>query len=119
MYSCTRHYSEYAQARQIYSQFINYKYDNVLKFLVTLTNFRGRSGPPGVAGTPERNVARGCVELIGPCEFDPPATAPELLKHIDHPIVLVTTSSDRQADTQLPVVAMAALATEPVHVVAT
>jgi len=42
-----------------------------------------------------------------------------LLKHIDHPIELVTTSSDRQADTQLPVVAMAALATEPVHVVAT
>ena len=33
--------------------------------------------------------------------------------------MLVTTLSDRQADTQLPVVAMAALATEPVHVVAT
>jgi MGT family glycosyltransferase len=59
------------------------------------------------------------VELIGPCEFDPPAATPKWLADIDRPIVLVTTSSDRQADTQLPVAAMAALAAEPVHVVAT
>lgn len=59
------------------------------------------------------------VELIGPCEFDPPATTPKWLEDIDRPIVLVTTSSDRQADTRLPVAAMAALAAEPVHVVAT
>jgi len=59
------------------------------------------------------------VELIGPCEFDPPAAAPQWLTDIALPIVLVTTSSDRQADTQLPIIAMAALADEPVHVVAT
>jgi MGT family glycosyltransferase len=59
------------------------------------------------------------VELIGPCEFDPPAATPRWFNDIDRPIVLVTTSSDRQADTQLPVAAMAALAAEPVHVVAT
>src|SRR6202035_2258348 len=34
-------------------------------------------------------------------------------------IVLVPTSSDRQADSHLPVAAMAALADDPVHVVAT
>ena len=59
------------------------------------------------------------VELIGPCAFDPPVSAPPWLGEIDRPVVLVTTSSDRQADGQLPVVAMAALADESVHVVAT
>lgn len=59
------------------------------------------------------------VELIGPCDFDPPASAPEWLTDIDRPIVLVTTSSDPQADSQLPITAMAAMADAPVHVVAT
>ncbi|OBG64834.1 nucleotide disphospho-sugar-binding domain-containing protein [Mycobacterium sp. E735] len=59
------------------------------------------------------------IELIGPCEFDPPVAPPRWLQDIDRPIVLVTTSSDRQGDIRLPVVAMAALAAEPVHVVAT
>jgi MGT family glycosyltransferase len=59
------------------------------------------------------------VELIGPCDFDPPASAPQWLTEIDRPIVLVTTSSDRQADSRLPIVAMAALDDAPVHVVAT
>jgi MGT family glycosyltransferase len=59
------------------------------------------------------------VELIGPCEFDPHTATPKWLNNIDLPIVLVTTSSDRQADTQLPIAAMAALADEPVYVVVT
>jgi MGT family glycosyltransferase len=59
------------------------------------------------------------VELIGPCDFDPPATAPQWLTDIDRPIVLVKTSSDRQADSELPIAAMAALADQPVQVVAT
>ncbi|MDT5064470.1 MAG: hypothetical protein QOK02_625 [Mycobacterium sp.] len=59
------------------------------------------------------------VHLIGPCDFDPPAAAPSWLGDISQPIVLVTTSSDRQADSQLPVAAMAALADEPVHLVVT
>ena len=61
----------------------------------------------------------GSVELIGPCDFDPPAAAPDWLGDIDRPIVLVTTSSDPQADSQMPAAAMAALADQPVHVVAT
>ena len=59
------------------------------------------------------------VELIGPCDFDPPHSAPQWLTAIDKPVVLVTTSSDRQADSQLPITAMVALADEPVQVVAT
>src|SRR5690349_7988849 len=59
------------------------------------------------------------VELIGPCEFDPPARVPQWLADADRPIVLVTTSSDRQADAELPVATMAALADEPVQVVVT
>jgi MGT family glycosyltransferase len=59
------------------------------------------------------------VELIGPCEFDPPANPPKWLADVDLPIVLVTTSSDRQADSQLPIVALSALSDEPIHVVAT
>jgi MGT family glycosyltransferase len=59
------------------------------------------------------------VALIGPCDFDPPSKTPPWLSEIDQPIVLVTTSSDRQADNELPIVTMEALAEQPVHVVAT
>jgi MGT family glycosyltransferase len=60
------------------------------------------------------------VQMIGPCVLDPgPDTIPDWLAPIDHPIVLVTTSSEKQADSNLVVTAMAALADEPVHVVAT
>ena len=50
------------------------------------------------------------VELIGPCVFDPPVPTPSWFSEIDRPIILVTTSSDGQADSQLPVVAMTAFA---------
>ncbi|MFN8031746.1 MAG: glycosyltransferase [Mycobacterium sp.] len=59
------------------------------------------------------------VKLIGPCDLESATTAPDWLADIDRPLVLVTTSSDRQADSELPVVAMSALADEPVHVVVT
>jgi len=60
------------------------------------------------------------VHLIGACVFEPtPATAPEWLVAIDRPIVLVSTSSIRQADSILGRTALEALADEPVHVVAT
>ena len=60
------------------------------------------------------------VHLIGACAYEPaPAGAPAWLESIDRPVVLVTTSSLRQADTSLAVTAMQALAAEPVHVVAT
>jgi MGT family glycosyltransferase len=60
------------------------------------------------------------VQLIGACDFDPaPDPAPAWLDGIDRPIVLVSNSSERQDDNLLPVTAMAALADQPVHVVAT
>ena len=60
------------------------------------------------------------VQMIGLCDFDPPAAvAPDWLDEIDRPIVLVTTSSDRQADSGLAITAMHALIDDPVHVVAT
>ena len=60
------------------------------------------------------------VQLIGPCVVDPgPHTVPDWLASIDQPIVLVTTSSEKQADTNLVQTAMVALSDEPVHVVAT
>jgi len=60
------------------------------------------------------------VQMIGPCVFEPEAdTKPGWLEAIDRPIVLVTTSSEQQADSKLVWTAMTALADEPVHVVAT
>ena len=59
------------------------------------------------------------VQMIGPCALDPADTAPSWLTSIDRPIVLVTTSSEKQGDDNLVQTAMAALADEPVHVVAT
>jgi MGT family glycosyltransferase len=60
------------------------------------------------------------VQMIGPCMFEPAMdTVPHWLAEIDRPIVLVTTSSQEQADVKLVVTAMTALADEPVHLVAT
>jgi MGT family glycosyltransferase len=60
------------------------------------------------------------VQLIGPCMYEPAMdSVPDWLEAIDRPIVLVTTSSQKQADIKLVVTAMTALADEPVHVVAT
>jgi MGT family glycosyltransferase len=60
------------------------------------------------------------VQMIGPCMFEPAMdTVPQWLTAIDRPIVLVTTSSQKQADAKLVETAMTALADEPVHVVAT
>ena len=60
------------------------------------------------------------VQMIGPCMFEPTMeTVPQWLTTIERPIVLVTTSSQKQADAKLVQTAIAALADEPVHVVAT
>jgi UDP:flavonoid glycosyltransferase YjiC (YdhE family) len=50
------------------------------------------------------------VQMIGPCVFDPaPDAIPDWLGSIHRPIVLVTTSSEKQADTKLVLTAMAGL----------
>ncbi len=60
------------------------------------------------------------IQLIGSCSYDPaPSTTLEWLEQIDRPIVLVSTSSERQGDSEFARVALDALADEPVHVVAT
>ena len=60
------------------------------------------------------------VDMIGPADFDPPPRGcPSWLDDIDVPIVLVTTSSVRQADDALVNAAIEALDGVPVHVVAT
>jgi UDP:flavonoid glycosyltransferase YjiC (YdhE family) len=59
------------------------------------------------------------VVMVGPCDWDPPAEPLPLLNEIETPIVLVTTSSEFQDDARLVRASLAALAGEPVHVIAT
>jgi MGT family glycosyltransferase len=59
------------------------------------------------------------VRMVGPCCWDPPADAPAWLAGIEQPIVLVSTSSELQGDGRLVTTALAALADEDVHVIAT
>ena len=60
------------------------------------------------------------IHMIGPAIFEPPSQgAPGWLDDIDLPVVLVTTSSVRQADAALVRTALLALDGAPVHVVAT
>ncbi|MBW0019607.1 MAG: glycosyltransferase [Mycobacterium sp.] len=60
------------------------------------------------------------VHFVGACSFEPPSEPmPAWLEGIDRPVVLVNTSSIRQADRALAVAAMQALADEPLHVVVT
>lgn len=59
------------------------------------------------------------VVMVGPCDWDPDAAAPEWLGQVTAPIVLVTTSSEFQGDGRLVQVALDALREEPVFVVAT
>lgn len=59
------------------------------------------------------------VRLVGPCDWDPPASPPDWLDEVTDPIVLVTTSSEAQDDGRLVETALSALAGSAVHVVAT
>ncbi len=59
------------------------------------------------------------VLMVGPMEWEPPTEPPAWLADVDRPLVLVTTSTDYQADTDLVRTALEALAHEDVHVVAT
>jgi MGT family glycosyltransferase len=59
------------------------------------------------------------VVMVGPCDWDPPATPPAWFTDISGPIVLVTTSSEFQDDGRLVQAALEGLADEPVTVVVT
>jgi UDP:flavonoid glycosyltransferase YjiC (YdhE family) len=59
------------------------------------------------------------IVMVGPCAWEPPAGPPDWLVDISQPVVLVTTSSEFQNDHRLVDVALQALASEPVQVVAT
>ena len=59
------------------------------------------------------------LQLVGPTSWEPPATAPPWLAGLESPLVLVTTAADFQGDTDIVRTALAALADEPVTVVAT
>lgn len=59
------------------------------------------------------------VRMVGPTSWEPAAAPPRWLEEIEGPIVLVTTASDFQGDTDIVRAALLALADEPVTVVAT
>jgi MGT family glycosyltransferase len=59
------------------------------------------------------------VRLVGPCEWEPAAEAPEWLDEEGDPLVLVTTSSEFQDDARLVRCALEGLAGESVRVVVT
>lgn len=59
------------------------------------------------------------ITLVGPCDWDPDEEEPEWLSKIDRPIVLVTTSSEYQADEKLVRTTLEALENEDLFVVVT
>ncbi|MFZ1154901.1 MAG: nucleotide disphospho-sugar-binding domain-containing protein [Solirubrobacteraceae bacterium] len=60
-----------------------------------------------------------CVLMVGPCAWDPPGEPPGWLAEIERPLVLVSTSSERQDDRRLVTTALEAFAGEDVEIVAT
>jgi MGT family glycosyltransferase len=59
------------------------------------------------------------VVMVGPCAWDPPAEMPAWLTELTQPLVLVTTSSEYQADDRLIQTTFDALTDEPFSVLAT
>jgi len=59
------------------------------------------------------------ITLVGPCDWDPDEAEPEWLSKIDRPIVLVTTSSEYQADEKLVRTTLKALENENLFVIVT
>ncbi len=59
------------------------------------------------------------VVMVGPCGWEPEGELPPELARVEEPLVLVATSTEFQDDGRLVTTALAALADEPLHVVAT
>lgn len=60
-----------------------------------------------------------CIHMVGPCAWDPPAEPPAWLDCLERPLVLISTSSERQNDKRLVKAAFEALAAEDLELVAT
>jgi MGT family glycosyltransferase len=67
---------------------------------------------------PRRDWPSG-VRMVGPCPWDPPAQPPPWLADNSRPLILVSTSSERQDDRRLVVTALEAFAGRDIDVVAT
>jgi MGT family glycosyltransferase len=59
------------------------------------------------------------VHFVGPSNWEPATEIPAWVRHLQPPVVLVSTSTEYQADDRLLQVALDALADEPVTVIAT
>lgn len=59
------------------------------------------------------------VRMIGPCCWEPPGEPPDWLAAVERPLILVSTSSERQDDVRLVTTALEAFADEDVEIVAT
>jgi MGT family glycosyltransferase len=59
------------------------------------------------------------VRLVGPCAWDPPAEPPDWLAKVERPLVLISTSSERQDDRRLVTTALKAFSEEDIELVAT
>jgi UDP:flavonoid glycosyltransferase YjiC (YdhE family) len=59
------------------------------------------------------------VLMVGPCAWEPPSDPPDWLAAVKRPLILVSTSSERQADRRLVITAFEALAGEDLELVAT
>jgi MGT family glycosyltransferase len=66
---------------------------------------------------PEGVVLPPSFRLVGPGNWEPPARVPPWLEHVERPLVLITTSSEKQADHTLIEAALEALGGEDVEVV--
>jgi MGT family glycosyltransferase len=59
------------------------------------------------------------VRLVGPCAWDPPAEPPDWLAKMERPLVLISTSSERQDDRRLVTIALEAFSEQDIELVAT
>lgn len=59
------------------------------------------------------------LRMVGPCPWDPPADPPAWLAGVERPLILVSTSSERQNDRRLVTTALQAFAGQDVELVAT
>jgi MGT family glycosyltransferase len=60
-----------------------------------------------------------CLRMVGPCAWDPPGEPPAWLAELQRPLILISTSSERQDDRRLVATAIAAFAGRDFELLAT